>query len=86
VIPEEAVKYGLGPQEGVALAWVDPKGPVGQAGFEVNDVILEVNGQSIEGIDAFVSTVSALKPRQKIMVLALDHRSRNRGYVEIVTQ
>ncbi len=86
VTSEEAEKYSLGPQEGVAVAWVNPKGPLGQAGFEVEDVILEVNGQSIEGVDGFVSMVSTLKPGQKIMALALDHRSGNRGYVEVVTQ
>ena len=86
VSSEEAEKYGLEPQAGAALAWIDPKGPFGQAGFEVDDVVLQINDQSIEGVDSFVSVVSTLKPNQKIAVLALDHRSGNRGYVEVVVQ
>jgi len=86
VSSEEAEKYGLEPQAGVAVASVDPKGPFGQAGFEVDDIILQINNQSIEGVDSFVGMVSTLKPHQKIAVLALDHRSGNRGYVEVVTQ
>jgi serine protease Do len=86
VSSEEAGKYGLEPREGAAVAWIDPKGPFGQAGFEVDDVVLQINDQSIEGVDSFVSVVSTLKPRQKIAVLALDHRSGSRGHVEVVAQ
>src|SRR5512135_950721 len=31
---KEVEKYGLGPGQGVAVAWVDSKGPFGAAGFE----------------------------------------------------
>ncbi|MFQ6078147.1 MAG: PDZ domain-containing protein, partial [Thermodesulfobacteriota bacterium] len=85
VTSQEAGKYGLSSQQGVVVSWVDTKGPLGQAGFEVGDIILEINGQPIEGLDGFVSLVSTLKPHQKIAVLALDHRSGNSGVVQVVT-
>jgi S1-C subfamily serine protease len=34
----------LGPQQEVVVARIDPKGPLGEAGFEVDDIVLEVNG------------------------------------------
>lgn len=83
---QEAEKYGLGSQQGVAVAWLDPNGPLGQAGFEIGDIILEINSQPIEGLDSFVGLVSTLKPHQKIAVLALDHRSGKAGNVEIEVQ
>lgn len=86
VTAQEAEKYSLGSQQGVGVVWVDPKGPMGQAGFEVGDIILEINGQPIEKLEDFVGLVSTLKPGQKIALLALDHRSGNSGYVEVVVQ
>jgi serine protease Do len=84
VTAQETEKYGLGSQQGVVVVWVDPKGPLGQAGFEVGDIILEINGQPIGDVDSFVGLVSMLKPGQKMALLALDHRSGNSGYVEVV--
>ena len=37
---------------------------------------------AVEGYDRFVNLVSLLGPKQKIKVLALDHRTGNVGYVE----
>jgi serine protease Do len=86
VTAQEAEKYGLGSQQGAVVAWVDPKGPLGQAGFEVGDIILEINAQPIGDMDSFVGLVSMLKPGQKIALLGLDHRSGNSGYVEVVVR
>jgi serine protease Do len=81
--PEEAGKYGLGSPQGVEIVRLDPKGPLGQVGFEVGDVLLEINQHPIENFEGFVGLVSALQPHQKIVILALDHRSGNTGYVEV---
>jgi serine protease Do len=81
--PEEAQKYGLSAPEGVEIVWLDPKGPLGKVGFEVGDVLLEINHQPIKSFESFVALVSTLKPHQKIVLLALDHRSGNTGYVEV---
>jgi len=65
------------------IALLDPNGPLGQVGFEVGDIILEINGQAIRSIEDFVDLVSGLHPRQQITLLALDHRSGNTGYVQV---
>ena len=80
---KEAEKYGLSAQQGVVIEWLDPKGPLGKVGFEIGDMILEINGQPIESVDDFVGLMSTVKPGQKLALLALDHKSGNSGYVEV---
>lgn len=79
----EAEKCNLDSQQGVAIVWLDPIGPLTEVGFEVGDIILEINGQAIEGEKNFLDLVSSLKPHQLITFLALDHRSGHVGYVQI---
>jgi serine protease Do len=54
------------------------------AGFEVNDMILEVNGHTIEGFQGFVELVNHLRPHGRMTLLGLDHRSGRTGYVQVV--
>jgi serine protease Do len=82
----ETNKYGLSPHEGVVITWEDPKGPFKEAGFEIGDMILAVNNQPIESMESFVDLVSLLKPKQKISILALDHRTGNTGTVQVVVR
>ena len=65
---------------------ISRRGPLGEAGFEVSDVVLEVNGQPINSVDDFSGLMSTVKPGQKIAVLALDHRSSNAAFVEVVAR
>jgi serine protease Do len=83
VTEKETQKYQLDPQEGVAISSVDPKGPLGEAGFEVNDIILEINNASVEGVEGFVDMVNALPHNQRIVIKALDHRTGDTGYLEV---
>jgi len=83
---KEAQKYGLDPQEGVAITSVDPGGPLGEAGFEVNDIILEIDNASVEGVEGFVDMVNALPHNQKVVIKALDHRSGDTGYLEVTVR
>jgi len=79
----EVNKYGLNQKEGVVITWEDPKGPLKEAGFEVGDMILAIDNQPIESMESFVDLVSLLKPKQKISILALDHRTGNTGAVQV---
>jgi S1-C subfamily serine protease len=70
--------------QGVTVTAVDPQGPLGKAGLEVQDILLSIEGQAIEGVDGLAGLVAALKPHQRITVLALDHRSSETGSVQAV--
>jgi serine protease Do len=83
ITPKEDEKYGIDPGEGVAIATVSPKGPFSQAGLEPKDLILQVNGEAVKGMDGFADLMSSLPPKQPLMVLALDHRSGQSGYVQM---
>ena len=79
----EAEKDGLQSNQGVVIATVEPKGPLGEAGFEEGDIILAINNQPVEGMEGFVSLASSLKANQKITLLALDHRTGNTGTMRV---
>jgi len=83
VTAREAEKCNLDSQQGVVVVWLDPIGPLAEVGFEVGDIILEINGQAIEGEKSFLDLVKSLKPHQLLTILALDHRSGHVGYVQI---
>jgi serine protease Do len=83
VSSREVNKYGLDNKQGVVVTWVDSKGPLGEAGFEVGDIILGIENQPIENLESFIDLASSLKPKQKITLLALDHRSGNMGKVQV---
>lgn len=67
----------------MVITWLDLKGPLKEAGFEVGDIILAIDNQPVEGMDSFVNIVSSLKAKEKISVLALDHRTGNTGAVSV---
>lgn len=78
---DEAKRYNI--PGGVALAEVDPDGPLGREGFEPGDVILQINNAPIISVEAYAAAVQALPPGQKAAVLAMDHRTGNAGYVAV---
>jgi len=84
--PSEVQKYGLSPNQGVVIIWLDPKGPLHEAGFEIGDMILAINNQPIESMENFVDLVSMLRPKQKISILALDHRTGNTGVIQVAVR
>ena len=83
-IPEmQASAYGLASSGGVMIQWVDPNGPLGKLGFEVDDIILAVNGQPVEDVETFTSLVDSLPPGQTIVLIARDHRTGQEGQVQV---
>jgi len=84
VTSKEVEGYGLNSRQGIVVIWVHPDSPLDGIGFEVNDMILEINGQSIDGLEGFVDLVSALRPQQRIILLGLNHRSGRIGYIQVV--
>ena len=83
VTSKETEEYGLKSKQGVAIVWLDPDGPLTRAGFEVNDLILEINSEAVEGLEGFVNQVSALPAQQRVVLFALDHQSGRTGYVQV---
>jgi len=79
----EASRYGLDQNQGVAIKWLDPKGPLAKAGFEVNDLILQINNQPIDGVEKFISLVNTVPTNQAVTILVVDHRTGQTGYIQV---
>jgi S1-C subfamily serine protease len=62
----EAVKLGLNRAQGALVDGVHPNTPAAEAGLRKNDVILELDGESIRNENTFINRVSGLSPGQKI--------------------
>jgi serine protease Do len=80
---KEVTRYHLNSRNGVAIVWLDPKGLLREVGFEVGDMILEINGRPVKGVETFMNLVGTLQASQQITLLGLDHRSGRTGYVQV---
>jgi serine protease Do len=83
VTAKEAQKDGLDESKGVAIASLKSDSPLAKAGFEVNDIILAVNGQDVSGVQDFISLIKALPHDHPASFLAVDHRTGQSGYVDV---
>ncbi len=59
-------------------------GPFDKAGFEVNDIILQVEGNPVGSADGLLAILNALKPQHKASVTAIDHNSGQSGTVQVI--
>ncbi|MDD5168727.1 MAG: trypsin-like peptidase domain-containing protein [Syntrophales bacterium] len=86
ITPREIQTYNMDDKQGVAITRVDAKGPLGKAGFEVGDIILGIDNQPVGDPDNFIALASALKPKQEITLVALDHRTGNMGSIRVTVR
>lgn len=84
VTTKEADNFNLDQNQGVAIVWLDPQGPLAKVGFEIGDIILQLNGQDVQGVQGFVDLINSMKPHVLVTLLALDHNTGQTGYVQIV--
>jgi serine protease Do len=84
VTEKEAQEYGLHESKGVAITSLQPDGILGKAGFEVNDIILAINGQPVSDVQSFVNLIESLTPRHWVQFLVLDHRTGQTGYIRVM--
>jgi predicted metalloprotease with PDZ domain len=80
----EVEKYGLPRNHGVVIGWLDPKGPLGRAGLNIGDIIVQVDNQPIAGLEDFVGLVDSLGVRQAATFYVVDKRTGNLRNVMIV--
>jgi serine protease Do len=80
---EETQQFGLEPGQGVALGALNAESVLAKAGFEKDDVILDVNNVPVEGVEGFVALVKALPPHQQALLKAVDHRTGQSGFVQV---
>lgn len=84
--PQDVRKYSLDNNQGVVITWIDAKGSLGRAGFERGDIILGIENQPVDTLQTFIELASSMKPGQKVIILALDHRTGNVGNVQVMVR
>ena len=84
ITPEETKKYKLSSDQGVTIVSLDPVGLLGRVGFEVGDMILELNSQPVNSVEGFIQLLRSFKANCRITLRAVDHRSGRIAYVQVV--
>lgn len=57
ITPDRAKTLNLKEERGAEVAHVDEDGPAAKAGIKEGDVVLQYNGEAVEGVDQFVRMV-----------------------------
>jgi S1-C subfamily serine protease len=60
--PELAETFGIARQQGVVVTGVLQSGPAATAGVLPGDVLLGVNGKTVDNVDQLLAAIAALKP------------------------
>jgi|ERR1035441_1285667 serine protease Do len=81
---DSAAKLKLKETRGAVITLIDHDAPAGQKGLRVNDVVLEVNGQNIEGAEQFGRMLREIPPGRNVsLVISRDGNVQTIG-VELV--
>lgn len=78
---DEAMREELGLKRGVKVIEIDPAGPAASAAIMPNDVILTLNGKSIDNPQDFTSQIDQLDAGKRVAVLI--QRGEHSRYVAI---
>jgi hypothetical protein len=84
VTAAQSEKYGLRPNQGVVIIWLDPKGPLGRAGLATSDIILQIDSQPVESLENFIRQVNSLGTLQPATFSVFEHRTGRVRNVRIV--
>jgi len=66
VTPAMAQELKLKDDHGAVISLIDHDAPAGQIGLKVNDVVLQMNGQPIQGAEQLRGMLKALSPGSKV--------------------
>jgi serine protease Do len=69
VEPDLADYFGLKQNQGVSVTNVADDSPAQEAGIKAGDIILEMDGKKIEGLQQFKNTVAMIKPGTTVTLL-----------------
>lgn len=83
VSPKESDKFELGENNGVVVEKIVPGSPLAKAGLERGDIIMELNGEAVEGVDSFNSLLSAIPSGRQVEMTVLDHRTGRVGSLNV---
>lgn len=83
VTPDKAKELKVSPDRGVVVSEVVTDGPAAKAGFEKNDVIVEYDGQSVEGTVQFRRLVRETPPGRNVNVTVMRDGQQKKVTVQV---
>lgn len=81
---DSANKLRLNAMRGAVITLIDHDAPAAQAGIRVNDVVLQLNGQAVEGSEAFGRMLREIPAGHKITLLISRDGAQQTVTVELV--
>lgn len=81
---DSATKLKLKDAHGAVVTLIDHDAPAAQAGIRINDVLLEVNGQSVDGAEQFGRMMREIPAGRKVKLLLSRDGSQQTITVELV--
>ncbi|MBZ5576141.1 MAG: PDZ domain-containing protein [Acidobacteriia bacterium] len=69
VSPERAKALSLKEERGVEVAHVEDDSPASKAGLKTGDVVLEYNGEKVEGTEQFIRMVRETPPGRQVKIV-----------------
>jgi serine protease Do len=84
VTSKEMAQYGLQEEQGVVITSVSPDGTFGKAGFEVGDLVLQIEGQPIDNAASLATVLKALPRNHRVTILAVDGKTGQTGNVQLI--
>jgi serine protease Do len=83
VTTREADQYDLNSGQGVVITELYPGSLLREAGFETNDIIIEVEGRPVKNLMHFMEQIVGPRHRRRVIMLGLDHRTGRIGFVQV---
>jgi len=81
--PQERSRMGIPEDMGLAICYLEAQGPLGKAGLEEGDVILEINGTTVKNPTEVARLLAQGQRGGMATILAVDHRTGKKGYVQV---
>lgn len=81
--PEHAKKLKIAEPHGVEVTHVGDESPAAKAGMREGDVVLEFNGQRVEGVEQFVRLVRETPPGRTVKLL-IDRDGKTQSVAAVV--
>jgi serine protease Do len=83
VKPELAEYFDLKTNQGISVLRVFPDSPADEAGLKAGDIILEMDGKKIEGMQQFKNAIAMVEPETKVTLLVYRDGKELKKKVEI---
>ncbi len=82
VNPTELQRFGVSLQPGLVVTVIKPESPLADAGIEPKDILLEIEGEPLDGPETLSRMVRLVGSESRVYIIsAVDHRRGRIGFL-----